>query len=428
MPLHDKAFYFSLFFIIGTLAAGFDLRIWWALLGALLISKIFFSLSTKRTLIFTVVCFLGFFYLHFYDVLHKDVIPLGEDARFGGVIVEEPREGIDSTRVTVKLNEPHKGEVWLYTSPGTTLEYGEEITFEGSVEISLGGVNVVSYPGELEVVGEGKGSSIRGVLIGLKNVLIAKLEAVLPAEHAALASGLLLGERAEFTDEFEEAMRNSGTTHIVALSGYNIAILVLAISGIFSYLWNRRVAFYLSLLIIPGFVVMTGAAPSVIRAGIMGLILLLAENQSRPFSPRNAIVLTALGMILLDPRIGVEDVGFQLSFAALFGIIYLYPFLEKKFNIQNEGFLSWKKNALQAASAQIAVLPIILSTFGFFSPVALISNVLILEFIPVTMLLAFITTILGFVSFHLSLIAGWISSVFLGYEIFIIKFFGLSWF
>ncbi|MCR4261163.1 MAG: ComEC/Rec2 family competence protein, partial [Candidatus Colwellbacteria bacterium] len=246
--------------------------------------------------------------------------------------------------------------------------------------------------------------------------------------HASLASGLLLGERAEFTDEFEQAMRNSGTTHIVALSGYNIAILVLVISGIFSYLWDRRVAFYLSLLIVPGFVVMTGAAPSVIRAGVMGLILLLAENQSRPYSPRNAIVLTALGMILLNPRIGVDDVGFQLSFAALVGIIYLYPLLERKFNIQNEGFLSWKKNALQTASAQIAVLPIILSTFGFFSPVALISNVLILEFIPVTMLLAFVTTILGFISFHLSLIAGWVSSVFLSYEIFIIKFFGLSWF
>ena len=249
----------------------------------------------------------------------------------------------------------------------------------------------------------------------------------MPAEHAALASGLLLGERAEFTDEFEEAMRNSGTTHIVALSGYNIAILVVVISGIFSYLWNRRIAFYLSLLIIPGFVIMTGASPSVIRAGIMGLILLLAENQSRPYSPRNAIVLTALGMVLFNPRIGVDDVGFQLSFAALIGIIYLYPFLEKKFNIQSAGFLSWKKNALQTASAQIAVLPIILSTFGFFSPVALVSNVLILEFIPITMLITFVTIILGFVSFHLSLVIGWISSVFLGYEIFIIKFFGLNW-
>src|SRR3989344_7151902 len=186
-------------------------------------------------------------------------------------------------------------------------------------------------------MGKGGGNSLRAALIKLKSALIDKLEAVLPAEHAALASGLLLGERAEFTDEFEEAMRRSGTTHIVALSGYNIAILVLVISGIFSYIWNRRVAFYLSLLIIPGFVVMTGAAPSVVRAGIMGLILLFAENQSRPYSSRNAITLTALVMIFFNPRVGVDDVGFQLSFAALLGIIYLYPFLEKKFKVQSEG-------------------------------------------------------------------------------------------
>ena len=427
MPLHDKAFYLALFFIVGTLAAGFGIKVWWALLGAFLISRVIFSQGIRRALIFTTICFLGFFYLPLYDVLHKDVIPLGESQYFEGLIVDEPEEEIQSTRATVKLNEPYKGEVWLYTSPGNILEYGDKIAFEGSVEVSPGGVNIASFPGGLEVIGKGGGNSVRAALIKFKGALIGKLEAVLPAEHAALASGLLLGERAEFTDEFEEAMRQSGTTHIVALSGYNIAILVLVICGVFSYLWNRKVAFYLSLLVIPGFVVMTGAAPSVMRAGIMGFLLLLAENQSRPYSPRNAVTLTALGMILFNPRVGVDDVGFQLSFAALLGIVYLYPFLERKFKIQSEGFLSWKKNALQTASAQIAVLPILLFTFGFFSPVALVSNVLILEFIPITMLFSFVTTILGFVSFHLSLIAGWISSVFLGYEVFIIKFFGFSW-
>ena len=96
--------------------------------------------------------------------------------------------------------------------------------------------------------------------------------------------------------------------------------------------------------------------------------------------------------------------------------------------MKDDGFLSWKKNSLQTASAQIAVLPIILSTFGFFSPLALVSNVLILEFIPITMVLTFITAILGFISFHLSLIAGWVSGIFLGYEIFIINLFGFNWF
>jgi len=213
----------------------------------------------------------------------------------------------------------------------------------------------------------------------------------------------------------------------VALSGYNIAILAAVLIATFSYLWSRRTAFYLSLAVIPAFVIMTGAEPSVVRAGIMGLILLLAEHQGRMYSFRNAITLTALVMLLIDPLLIREDVGFQLSFAALLGIVYLYPWLSEKLNVQGDGFLAWKKNALQTASAQIAVFPIIIVTFGFFSPSALISNVLILEFIPIAMLLSFATAILGFASFHLSLVVGWVTSVFLGYEIFIIEFFSSYW-
>lgn len=427
MPLHDKAFYFALFFILGTLAAGFDLWIGWALIGAFLIAKWFFKLDTLKSLILLLILFFGFFYFHLDAVLHKAIIPTGETTNFTGTIIDEPREGIDSTRITVRLDQPHQGELWAYLTPGVSFEYGEKIYVEGTAEVSPSGAYVMFSP-KITKSGENIGHPIKRRLINLKTLLVGKLEVVLPAEHASLASGLLLGERAEFTDEFEEAMRQSGTTHIVALSGYNIAILVLVISNFFSYIWNRRAAFYVSLLIIPLFVVMTGASPSVVRAGIMGLILLLAEHQSRSYSSRNAITLTAFGMILFDPTIATNDVGFQLSFAALLGIVYLYPVLEAKFNLENEGILSWKKNALQTAAAQIAVLPIILSTFGSFSPLALVSNVLILEFIPITMLLSFITIIFGFISFHLSLIVGWVTSIFLAYEIFIINLFGISWF
>ena len=174
---------------------------------------------------------------------------------------------------------------------------------------------------------------------------------------------------------------------------------------------------------------MTGAEASVVRAGIMGIIMLLAERQSRIYSFRNAITLTAFIMLLFNPRLLVFDTGFQLSFAALLGIVYIYPLLKKRFKIEeNEGVMGWKRNLFQTFSAQVAVAPIVLTSFGYFSPTALFSNVLILEFIPVTMLLGFMTATLGFISYGLSLVLGWVTSVFLGYEIFIINLFSLNWF
>ncbi|MEX2054271.1 MAG: ComEC/Rec2 family competence protein [Candidatus Colwellbacteria bacterium] len=427
MPLHDRAFYLALFFLIGVGAAGLNIWIYFALIGAFLLARFFFSLKVRVSLALTLICFAGVFYTELHQALTKPEIPLEEQTTLRGTIWAEPIEAISHAELEVKLEEPNRGRVFVYTSLDAPYRYGDEVSLTGEVQVSPRGRYIVSFP-KIEVISKDQGSSIKSALIGLKRGLVHKLRAVLPPKHAALASGILLGDRSEFTDEFEEAMRLSGTTHIVALSGYNIAILASVLAATFSYLWNRKIAFFLSLAVIPGFVIMTGAEPSVVRAGIMGLILLLAEYQSRPYGLRNAITLTAFVMVLFDPSVIVGDVGFQLSFAALLGIVYIAPFLTDKLKMHEEGFLAWKKNAIQTGSAQLAVLPIIITTFGFFSPSALISNILILEFIPITMLLSFTVAVVGFISFHLSLVIGWVASIFLGYEIFIIELFGINWF
>ncbi len=328
----------------------------------------------------------------------------------------------------VNLNDPYGGEVRIYTESLPRFEYNEKLRIEGKItESPSGRLNMVSFP-KIERLGLAEQGRIKSSLFRVKESMISNLNSVLSPEHAALASGILFGERAEFSDELEDAMRKSGTTHIVALSGYNVAIIGITLSTALSYLIKRKYAFYASLAAIPAFVVMTGAEASVVRAGIMGIILLLAERQSRIYSFRNAITLTAFAMLLFNPRLLAFDTGFQLSFVALLGIVYIYPLLEKRFNTKEKsGALGWRKNLAQTFSAQIAVLPISLITFGYFSPTALFANVLILEFIPVTMLFSFLTATFGFVSYGLSLVLGWITSIFLGYEIFIINLFSLNW-
>ena len=427
VPIHDKAFYIALFFILGIAGAGIGWNVWIILIAAFLLSKVFFSLDIKTSSILLFTTFIGVFYLNFFDVTHKAIVSFGADDEYIGLVGSKPSEGIESTSLEVSLYEPHRGTVYVYTEPDREYRYGDVVFLRGEVKKSQSGsMNFISFP-DIEIIERDQGSRLRSILFTLKDSLISNIEKVLPADKSALMAGVLLGERAEFTDEFEEAMRNSGTTHIVALSGYNVAILAVLINALFSRLWGKRKSFYLSMLIIPAFVIMTGAEPSVVRAGIMGMILLLAEHQGRAYSFRNAIALTAFAMLLFDPRALTDDVGFQLSFAALLGLVYIQPWLTKRLKVLDDGFLAWKKNALQTTSAQIAVLPIIMTTFGFFSPTALISNVLILEVIPITMLLGFMTSILGFVSFHLSLVVGWLANVFLSYEVLVINLFGFSW-
>ena len=428
MHLHDKAFYTALFFIIGIAAAGIGINIWLTIVVTFFFSVSGLLFKRKFAIVFTLITLIGFFYFNFYTVVQEENFPFGEEIKFEATIYKQPKHGLKSQQIDVELEEPYRGKVRIYTEPLPRFQYGERLSVEGEISISPSGrLNIVSFP-QLERLGVTGGSAIKMKLFRLKDSMVRNINAVLPPQHAALMSGILFGERAEFSDEFEDAMQKSGTTHIVALSGYNVAIIGITLSTALAYFIRRKYAFYASLIAIPAFVMMTGAEASVVRAGIMGIVLLLAEQQSRIYSFRNAITLTAFIMLLFDPRLLVFDTGFQLSFAALIGIVYIYPLFKKRFKIPEKGgMFGWKRNLFQTLSAQLAVAPIILTTFGYFSPTALFANVLILEFIPITMLLGFLTAAFGFFSYALSLILGWATGIFLGYEIFIINLFSLSW-
>ena len=219
-------------------------------------------------------------------------------------------------------------------------------------------------------------------------------------------------------------MSASGTTHLVALSGQNITIIVIAISSFFGFFSRRKSVFWLTLLIITFFVLMTGAEASVVRAAIMGGIILLAKQISRIHSMRNVIAVAAFIMVLYNPQVLRFDFGFQLSFAALIGIVYFSPTIKKIFKMkEGEGFLGWRENFLTTTSAQLAVLPLILINFSNFSPLSLLANILILEAIPLTMIFGFALGAIGFISLPMAIIFSWFVNLFLIYELAIIDIF-----
>jgi len=378
----------------------------------------------------------GAFYYSWYEQRQiKNLnIPFNQKTEFVGLVSAYPENGA-SQKLVIELKEPHSGRILVKTAPYPSFSYGDLIKFEGVIKkpdsesyanyLAKDRVfGIVNFP-KAEIISTGQGNVVKTLLFKLKEGAIENFQRVLPSEKAAFLSGITFGERAEFSKEFKNAMSNSGTTHLVALSGYNISILVIAMASSLGYLFSRRLTFWLTLLIILGFVLMTGAEASVVRAAIMGGIALLAQQVGRLYSFRNAVAVAAFLMVLENPKVLSFDIGFQLSFLALLGIVYLMPAIQKFFKISPEpGRLSLKENFLTTLSAQLAVAPILIINFSNFSLISLLANVLILAFIPVTMTLGFILGALGFVSYYLALVFSWFVNLFLSYEVFIIKLFG----
>jgi competence protein ComEC len=168
---------------------------------------------------------------------------------------------------------------------------------------------------------------------------------------------------------------------------------------------------------------MTGASSSVVRAAIMVMLVLAAPLLGRHAKSINILVLTAFVMILFNPLILRYDLGFALSFLSISGLILLSPLIIKKFE---KGKLAKtpaavKSPLIETISAQVFAFPLILYSFSRVSIIAPLTNVLILPFIPLTMLLGFVAAILGMISRFLGEIFAYFPFFFLKYMIVVVK-------
>lgn len=363
-------------------------------------------------------------------------IPNGGTFNFQGLVINDPAPQGSSQNLYVQTKLSGADvKILVKAARYPEYHYGDLITINGAVKkpepesyaqyLAKEGISaVVSYP-KVDLIAENKGSPFKSALFDFKNSVVQKFGEVLPSEESAFLAGLTLGERSDFSKEFKAAMQTSGTTHLVALSGYNVTIIVTNVMLVLAMFFRRKLSLIFTFLFLLGFVLMTGAEASVVRAAIMGALIVIARESGRIFNVRNAVILAGLVMVLINPKILVFDAGFELSFLALLGIIYLEPALRKIFKMkEGAGVLSWRKNLLTTASAQLMVVPILVQSFGNFSPISLISNVLILELIPFTMALGFVVALLSKISYHLALLGGWLVWPLLKIETGLIKFFG----
>ncbi len=373
-----------------------------------------------------------------------------------GYINDEPQRLIDKQRLILQVKEIRVPDYAVLTDEKVLItvnlypefQYGDFVSVEGKFQspknfddfdyvnyLAKDGIFSLVYYPKIQKISESdflnpqsifediKISAFRQIF-RIKKVFEESVERTVAEPNAALINGILLGSRENIPQDLKEAFNKTGTTHILAISGYNITIVGLYISFIFMFFIRRQAAFWFTVLGIVIFTILTGASASVIRAAIMGILVLLAYREGRFHNMANSIVFAGLVMIVLNPKVLRFDVGFQLSFLATLGLIYLAPFLSEKLKKMPE-LWTFKENFIATLSAQIMVLPVILYNFGSFSLVSLPANVLILPAVPITMFFGFLAGVSGLIWLRLGEAIGLIAWLFSEYEILIVRIFSV---
>lgn len=428
LPLHDRFFYTAAFFLIGIAAAsttepfiGAAPKIMFIIIAAVLAACMLWLFHKTCLLPFMFALILGSgYYLAYGAYYENNSIIFNKPIAIAG-IVTDARHHIDSQELILDNN------ITIYADRYPAFEYGNRIELKGAVKpprspLRAGTVN--ARYAKITPISRGNGNAIKEKLLMIRRIFEVNLKKALPHEQAAFLSGLTVGTTEEFSADFKRDMMLSGTSHLTALSGSNITIIISYITFLLQYIVPRRKIFWPTILIIILFVIMTGAESSLVRAAIMGIILLAARQYERLQNARNAIIAAAFGMVLYNPHLLAFDMAFQLSFLAIMGITYIQPRLEVKIG----RFKKWPvvREGCATLAAQAAVMPLLLIRAGTVALWSIIPNILISLAMPLTMLLGFLTGVLGFIAAPLALIPAFAVTILLQYEMALIHLFAFA--
>lgn len=255
----------------------------------------------------------------------------------------------------------------------------------------------------------------------MNNPFIAIINSILPEPSASLLNGILFGIKSGMPRDLYNALINTGTLHIIALSGINISILT-ALTAKITLFMGRKASSILTICLIVLFVLFVGPSPSVVRAAMMGSLSLLAVYFGKRDWGLLSLFLVAGIMLIFDFSL-IKNLSFQLSFLATFGIILATGKVKRQFTsgLLNRSIYWLKENLKITLSAQLFTLPIILFNFHRLSLIAPIANLLLEWTIQPIMVLGFATGILGFIWWPLGMIFGWLVWVPLTYLITVVE-------
>jgi len=353
--------------------------------------------------------------------------PKEEKVVFSGKVVEEPDIREDNVKLTIKAEEI-PGKILVTVTRYPEYQYGDRLKIIGNLQapvvfddfnykdyLAKDGIYSVMYYSKIELIEHNQGNFFFAGILKLKNKLRESIYQSLSPPQSSILAAIILGDKRQISEDLKQSFNIAGVRHITAVSGLHITILTsILMTLLLGFgLWRRQ-AFYFAIILIALFIIMTGLQPSAIRAGIMGGLFLLAQHLGRMNSSSRIIFFAAAVMLMVNPLLLRFDVGFQLSFLAMMGIIYLSPIFKK-----------WVKLDVLAMtlSAQVLTLPILIYNFGYISLIAPLTNVLIVPLMPFIMLFGFIFSLAGIFWQPLGLMFSFPAWLFLTYLLKIVDWF-----
>jgi competence protein ComEC len=322
------------------------------------------------------------------------------------------------------------GRLVVKTKQYPQYEYGQKVQVSGSLQRRM--INKwysrfsLMYPDVKEV----KPDKTKIMGLGWKDWIYdirGQIELVynrsIPEPEASLLAGIVLGVKRSLTKDFWLKLQKTSTLHIVVASGYNVTVVIGTVIFALAGWVNRRWAIGGGILAVIVYTIMAGAEPAIVRAAIMGSLAYLAQALGRQSEGFRLLLVAVLGMLTWQPLL-VFDVGFQLSIAATLGLMFISPVIKRA-----TGFIKGIGDDIaETSSAQLAVWPIIVISFGNMSLFGILVNGLILWLVPIIMALGAVTAVVGLVWWPLGRLAGWLTYVPLKMMVLVIDWFAeQSW-
>ena len=372
--------------------------------------------------------------------------------RLEGIVVGEPDEREYYTNLRVRAER-------LALPDGTELEvegmvlvkadcypqrhYGDRILVEGLLEtppvfeefsyreyLARQGIHSLIRYVPVTLLVENQASPILYHLFAFKRYAQSTIASILPEPQAGLLTGILLGVETGIPADLMDDFAATGTTHIIAISGFNITIIAGIFAGLAQRLFGKRRAVWVAIAGVAVYTIFVGASAAVVRAALMGILYLWAQYLGRATFAPVSLAAAAIVMTALNPYT-LWDVGFQLSFAATIGLVLYTGPLERIFERVLARFASAERAQkvvglvnealIVTLAAQITTTPIILHYFGRLSLVTLITNFLILPAQAGVMIWGGMATLLGLVVRPLGQVVGWVAWVFLTFTIEVVR-------
>lgn len=403
-------------------------------------SKIFYSIlkRKKKILIILISFIISILYVFLlnnkYEKVYKE---FPKKITTTAIIVSQPKETEYYYSFEVKVKNK-KFIMYLEKNNTLNFQYGTKIKIEAEYTKpqearNYKGFNYKEYLKTKKIYGSFKVNKIEIIKENninifmqysnkIRNKIIETIKVILPEETEGLIIGILIGENSEISDQINENFRKSSLSHIVAISGSHITYIILGLSFILTKSkFPKKGIYILTINALILFMFITRFSPSVVRACIMGIIMLFSKVVYRKLDIFNSIAISLL-IILINNPFAIRDVGLQLSYVGTLGILFLNNpiknFFKKYINEKIAEIVS------TTISAQIAILPITIINFNTISTMFIISNLFAVPLSGIITLYGYANTIIGMVSIEIGKVLGIILNILTKILIFIAEFTG----